>query len=344
MVRILPLPEGIVGSLAVRRNAPLASAPYGALTSAMREGLQPTRPSTIARLITGEAEARRVADMIGESFEPAETAVAAFELSDASAWSVEVYFGSPPDEAAVRELVALAAGPELASTMTFAPLAEKDWVKSSLDGLKPVRAGHVIVHGSHDRDHVPPNAVALEIEAALAFGTGHHGTTRGCLLAFDNYAKARRPGAWPPRVLDVGTGTGVLALAAARVLRVAVVATDIDADAVAAARANALANRAGAQVAVLHTGQLTRADLVRGGPYGLIFANILMRPLMGLAPQIRRHLAPGGRLILSGLLPAHAAPVVAAYRAQGLALLRRSTLDGWVTLEMALPRKALSSR
>ncbi|BBF91371.1 50S ribosomal protein L11 methyltransferase [Blastochloris tepida] len=306
----------------------------------MREGLQPVSPSTLARLLTSEADARRVADLIGESFDPAETAVAAFELPDESGWSVEAYFADPPDEAAVRDLVALAAGAEAAAALVFEALTPKDWVAASLDGLKPVQAGRVVVHGAHDRHRVPANALGIEIEAALAFGTGHHGTTRGCLIGFDQWNKARRAGGATLRALDVGTGTGVLALAAARAARLPVVATDIDRDAVVTARANVRFNKAADRVRVLQAGTLTRAGVVDAGPYDLVFANILMRPLIGLAPQIRRLLAPGARVILSGLLPGHARAVVAAYRGQGLRLIRRRTLEGWVSLDMELPRSS----
>lgn len=299
----------------------------------MREGLQPARPSTLARLVTDEATARRIADLIGESFDPAETAVAAFEIERGPHWSVEIYFGNPPNEAAVRDLVALAADAAMAAALSFAALDPKDWVASALDGLAPVRAGRFVVHGSHDRARVPPNAIALEVEAALAFGTGHHGTTRGCLLALDAALKY----ATPQRILDVGTGTGVLALAAARALHRTVQSTDIDLDAVEAARGNAHLNRVGAQVRVWHTGRLDAAAIRTGGPYDLVLANILMRPLMGLAPSIRRLLAPGATVILSGLLPEHMRGVVAAYRNQGLRLIRRQQLDGWATLVFAQP-------
>ncbi|ALK10492.1 50S ribosomal protein L11 methyltransferase [Blastochloris viridis] len=309
----------------------------------MREGLQPVSPSTIARLLAREGDARRVADLIGESFDEAETAVAAFELPDESGWTVEIYFANPPIEAAVRDLVAHAAGNEAAAALQFEALSPKDWVAASLDGLKPVRVGRIVVHGAHDRARVPANALGIEIEAALAFGTGHHGTTRGCLTGFDGWWKARpaRRASVARRraalALDVGTGTGVLALAAARTAQQRVIATDIDHDAVTTARANVRFNKAGALVKVVHAGGLDRAEVMAGGPYQLVFANILMRPLIGLAPAIRRQLAPGARVILSGLLPAHARAVVAAYRGQGLRLLRRRTLEGWVTLDMELP-------
>src|SRR5206468_3807554 len=158
-----------------------------------------------------------------------------------------------------------------------------------------------VVHGAHDREHIPPNAIGIEIEAALAFGTGHHGTTRGCLLALDALAKH----AQPANILDLGTGSGVLAIAAARTLHARVTASDIDRVAVDAARSNARLNRAPGIRFVHAAGASVRA-LTQGAPYDLIFANILLGPLLRLARPIRGLSAPGGHVVLSGLLPSHA--------------------------------------
>ena len=167
--------------------------------------------TSVARLVSDEATARRVADLLSESLEAAESAIAAFEGAGGQ-WTVEVHFESPPDETALRALVGSVTGAALA----FETIEAKDWVAASLADLKPVIAGRFTVHGAHDRAHVAPNRIGIEIEAALAFGTGHHGTTRGCLLALDRIVKERRRR--PMRVLDVGTGTGVLAIAAAKAL------------------------------------------------------------------------------------------------------------------------------
>src|SRR5579883_918430 len=213
---------------------------------------------------------------------------------------------------------------------------------------------------------VPAHRVGIEIEAALAFGTGHHGTTRGCLLALDGWIKGRRVRPDPRRavgwakrsaptpeftwarrcaplptlrrereewrILDIGTGTGVLAIAAAKALHVGVVASDIDRSAVAVARANARANGVGPLVEVVHAKGLAARALRARGPYDLVLANILLAPLKRLAAPIAQVLAPGARVILSGLLAAQAPAAIAAYRAQGLALVARSPLDEWVTL------------
>ena len=198
--------------------------------------------SVVARLTTDRAAAQAIGDALAESFDAAEVAAASVEEADGR-WSLAVHFRERPNETAVRALVALAAGAAAANALTFEPLAAQDWVRTSLDGLTPVAAGRFVVHGAHDRDRVPINRIAVEIAAALAFGTGHHGTTRGCLLALDRLVKLQR--GRRGKVLDVGTGSGVLAIAAAKALRRPVLASDIDARAVTIARHNARLNRVG---------------------------------------------------------------------------------------------------
>jgi ribosomal protein L11 methyltransferase len=210
--------------------------------------------------------------------------------------------------------------------VTVEKLADADWLEMALSGLPPVRAGRFFIYGVHDRGRTPPSTVNLRIEAGAAFGTGHHGTTVGCLLAYDALLKARGF----RRVLDVGTGTGVLAIAAARTGSQSVVASDIDPVSVRIARENARINRAG--------GRFVRADglahpAVRAeAPYDLVFANILARPLVWLATDIRKALKPGGIAILSGLLRSQARFVLAAYRSRGFRLQRRLGRDAWTTL------------
>jgi ribosomal protein L11 methyltransferase len=298
----------------------------------MLEGLHPNNPTHVARIVTDEARARRIADLLGESFDPTETAIAAFEREDGTAkppWLVEVYFRSEPDQDSVRELIALAAGPDM--EVAFDSFGEKDWVKVSLEGLAPVPAGRFTIHGSHDRDQVPNNTIAIEIEAALAFGTGHHGTTRGCLLALDSLLKRKRP----RRPLDIGTGTGVLAIAAARALHLPVLASDIDPIAIATARNNIRFNKAGAYVTGFVARGTTARAMQTNKPFDLVFANILMGPLVRLAAPMSKLLAPGATVILSGLLHAHANAALAAYRAQGLHLIRQIKLDEWTTLVLS---------
>jgi ribosomal protein L11 methyltransferase len=284
-------------------------------------------PTTAARLLCDQQTARRVADYLGESLDPDDTACAAFE-GDGGQWQVAIHFRGPPDEASLRALVRLAAGDAAADALTLEQVTTKDWVAESLAGLKPVRAGRFVVHGAHDRARVKANDIGIEIEAALAFGTGHHGTTRGCLLALDDLAKRRRF----RRVLDVGTGSGVLAIAAAKVLRCAVTASDFDPLAVQSARANARLNRTGAMITFVRATGATARAITAPGRYDLIFANILLGPLTRLAVPLSRLAGARARVVLSGLLPAHANAVLAIYRAQGLTLERRIPIEGWVTL------------
>jgi len=302
----------------------------------MLEGLPPNQAAHLMRLRCDEETARRIADIIVETYDPAETAAAAFEETTDSRdwkqvpWIVEVYFGRPPVEEDVRALVEAAAGAEAAAGVVFSRVDQKDWVASSLEGLAPVRAGRFLVHGSHSRAEVQQNDIGLEIEAALAFGTGHHGSTRGCLLMFDRVAKRRKPRA----ILDLGTGSGVLAIAAARLFRCKVHAGDIDPVSVAAATANARLNRAAAYVRPVVAAGLAHPALAAGAPYDLVFANILARPLRRLAPAVVQHMAQDGEIILSGLLARDVPGVVSAYGAQRLKLIHRLEIDGWVTLLM----------
>src|SRR6202047_4303510 len=187
--------------------------------------------------IGSEQTARRVVDRLNESFFEGQAAIAAFERSDGR-WDITMHFAEAPDQAQVRDLVGIAAGDDVAANITFDTVEARDWVKATLEELVPVRAGRFIVHGRHDRARVPPNKLGIEIEAALAVGTGHHGTTRGCLLLLDEVLKTHRPG----RVLDLGTGTGVLAIAAAKALQIGVLASDIDPLSVRVATDNARLN------------------------------------------------------------------------------------------------------
>ena len=283
--------------------------------------------SVVARLATVEATARAIVDGVAASFDTLE-AVASAQIAGPGQWAVAIHFRDWPNEAAVRALVALAAGREAANALAFSAVQAEDWVKASLEGLSPVEAGRFFVHGAHGRARVPLNLIGIEIEAALAFGTGHHGTTRGCLIALDAIAKTSRP----RRTLDVGTGSGVLAIAAARALRQRVLASDIDAIAVKTARENARLNRVGAAIALVRADGLATHVLRERGPFDLVFANILMEPLLRFAAPLAKLTAPGAHVVLSGLLPSQANAVLAAYRERGLFLQRRILLDGWVTV------------
>jgi ribosomal protein L11 methyltransferase len=205
-------------------------------------------------------------------------------------------------------------------------LADADWLAMSLSGLPPVRAGRFFVFGAHDKGRAPVNSVNLRIEAGAAFGTGHHGTTVGCLFAYDALLKARRFN----KVLDVGAGTGVLAIAAARTGSKIAVGTDIDRPSVRIARENAGLNQAKARF--VHASGLGHRSVRAAAPYDLVFANILAPPLVALAQDIKGALRPGGVAILSGLLRTQERRVFAAYRSKGFRLARRIHRDAWATL------------
>jgi len=287
--------------------------------------------SVLAWFVTDGSTARRLLDALAdeallEVFKAGETAIAVFE--EMGAWAVEIYFERPPDEDAVRMLLGDLAGDAVRECIVFTTIAARDWVAHSLRGLAPVAVGRFVIHGAHDRNGVPPNRIGVEIEAALAFGTGHHGTTRGCLMALDRILKRRHP----RRILDIGTGTGVLAIAAARAMRRPVLAGDIDPVSVRVARDNARLNRVGALVEIIQGNGLSDRRVRARAPFDLIFANILLAPLKRLAKPIRQLAAPGAHIVVSGLLPDHTNAALAAYRALGLVLELCIFLDGWVTL------------
>ena len=289
--------------------------------------ISPAPTYRVSLAIGDQQAARAVVDALTEIFFEGQAAIAAFERPDGQ-WEVAAHFAEPPDQPLVRELVANAAGPDLAGGIVFDRVEARDWVKASLEDLVPVPAGRFIVHGQHDRERIAPNKLGIEIEAALAFGTGHHGTTRGCLLLFDHVLKAWRP----RRVLDLGTGTGVLAIAAARALHEKVLASDIDMLSVQVARDNARLNVTGHLVQTIRATGFSAAQFAQAAPFDLVLANILANPLRQLAAPMARHLAPSALVILSGLLTHQAPGVIAAYRARGLIPVRHLRIEEWSSL------------
>jgi ribosomal protein L11 methyltransferase len=279
--------------------------------------------------IGSEQTARRVVDLLTEIFFEGEAAIAAFERPDGR-WDIVMHFAEPPDQTSIRELVGIAAGGDVAQDISFDTAEARDWVRATLDELVPVRAGRFVVHGHHDRSKVPANKLGIEIEAALAFGTGHHGTTRGCLLLLDHVLKAHRP----RRVLDLGTGTGVLAISAAKALQLKLLASDIDPLSVRVAGDNARLNGVGNLVKTIRATGFSAPQFAKHGPFDLVLANILANPLRQMATPMARHLAPSALVILSGLLPHQARGVIAAYRARGLVLVRHLQIEGWSSLLM----------
>jgi ribosomal protein L11 methyltransferase len=279
----------------------------------------------VARIELAETGARALAEAASEDADLGWPSVALSELGPGR-WSVEVYFVEPPADTERAALGRLAGG---GREFAIAELPDTDWVARSLEGLRPVRAGRFLVHGSHDRGERRPNDIAIEIEAGEAFGTGHHGTTVGCLREIDRLGKIRRF----RRPLDIGTGSGVLAIAMAKLWHVPILATDIDPVAVRVARGNARLNGACDMRPILAGGP-GNTFLGRAMPFDLIVANILAGPLQAMARPIERALSDDGMVVLSGLLPGQGSRIVAAYRRVGLALMRAGETDGWLTLTL----------
>jgi len=263
-----------------------------------------------------------------EKLEPEPTGVGVFEMEDGSGlWEVGAYFTETPDETALM-LLAAATG---AQPFVVSQVPETDWVAHVRRELAPVEAGRFFVYGSHDADKVPEGKEALLIEAAMAFGTGHHGTTLGCLRALDRLLDQ---GVAAQKVIDVGCGTAVLAMAAARVWPQQVLASDIDPVAVDVARTNAKANGLSDQVLCLEAAGFDHPQIKSAAPFDLIFANILKGPLVALAPTMAAHVKPGGHAILSGILNEQADDVTEAYRQSGFILLHLERIADWTTLTL----------
>ncbi|MGR3650604.1 MAG: 50S ribosomal protein L11 methyltransferase [Roseovarius sp.] len=264
-----------------------------------------------------------------EDFAPEPTGIGAFEMEDGSGlWEIGAYFEETPDAVAL-DLLAAAHG---ARPFTVSELPEIDWVAKVRRELSPVEAGRFFVYGSHDADRVPEGCEPLLIEASMAFGTGHHGTTLGCLRALDRLAADGFEGT---SVLDLGCGTAVLAMAAARIWPGEVLASGIDAVAVEVTEANLAANALTGRVTCVEAEGLDHPALRDAAPFDLIFANILKGPLLTLAPGITDALVPGGRVILSGLLNEQAAEVIAVYSQLGNSLDHHEEIGDWSTLTMA---------
>ncbi len=289
-----------------------------------RAGSMPALEITIPA--AAEPEAERIAALLSARLGE-ETPVAWSEA--VSGWVVSAYVEGEiaPTEAAIRDALG---GDGFGLALRVTELADDDWVRKSLEGLPVVRAGRFRIHGSHDRDRRRASDIAIEIEAGLAFGTGHHGTTAGCLLALERVFRRRHF----RNALDLGTGSGVLAIALAKRWRVPVLATDIDPVAARVARDNARLNGVTGLVEIAAAPGFRHPAFAQRQPFDLIVANILAEPLVALAPALVRQLAPGGAVILSGLLPWQGRRIVAAYRNQGLALVRSSIRDTWLTLEL----------
>ncbi|MDS9950183.1 MAG: 50S ribosomal protein L11 methyltransferase, partial [Planktomarina sp.] len=263
-----------------------------------------------------------------EGLEPSPTGVGVFEVEDGKGlWEVGGYFLEVPNDINLA-LLAAAYG---AKPFIISEVPDQDWVAKVRRELPPVEAGRFFVYGSHDAEHLPSDRIGLLIEAAMAFGTGHHGTTLGCLRAFDrllgqNYIFNN--------VLDLGCGTAVLAMAAARTTSINVIASDIDSIAVEVANANIVANDLINRVTCIESIGFNALNFLNAAPFDLIFANILKGPLIDLAPEIARNLKTGGIVVLSGILIEQSAEILGIYEAQGITLLEREDIGEWVALTL----------
>lgn len=280
---------------------------------------------TALTTLPDEAHAQALGEAL-EELEPAPMGVGVFEMEDGSnLWEVGAYFTEAPDDIALTLLAAAYGAAEFA----VSELPEIDWVAHVKRELKPVEAGRFFVYGSHDADKLPEGRMDLLIEAAMAFGTGHHGTTLGCLRALDRLADR---GGHAKNTIDVGCGTAVLAMAAARLWPEPVLASDIDSVAVDVALANAAANGLQDRITCLEAVGFEHPHIHARAPYDLVFANILKGPLIQIAPDMARHTETGSIAILSGLLNTQAAEVLAAYVAAGFAEVEREEIGDWTTL------------
>ncbi|MBC7311204.1 MAG: 50S ribosomal protein L11 methyltransferase [Rhizobium sp.] len=280
---------------------------------------------------TTEALAGEILDLMTVCFGEEDLAIATTEVDEKNdVWEASVYMLADEEDAIRARLEDLFSADFANLEIQREVLPDIDWIAKSLEGLKPVRAGRFIVHGSHDRDKVRVNDLAIEIEAGQAFGTGHHGTTAGCLEVIGEVVRSRTV----RNALDLGTGSGVLAIAVRKLKRVPVLATDIDPIAVAVAEGNARGNGIVEGIEFRVAPGFHSTAFGEYGPFDLIIANILARPLMKMAPQLVAHLAPGGSVILSGILASQRWKVIAAYNGAGLAHVRTIWRNGWVTIHL----------
>ncbi|TGQ94189.1 50S ribosomal protein L11 methyltransferase [Mesorhizobium sp. M8A.F.Ca.ET.208.01.1.1] len=279
---------------------------------------------------TGKIEADRIFAALETAFEDEGLPIAVLEVDeDADIHEVSLYADGDVDAVEAR-LKDILAGLALSRSIEREALPDIDWVARSLEGLKPVRAGRFFVHGAHDSRKRHSGELAIEIEAGLAFGTGHHGTTAGCLEMLEKVVRREHP----RNALDLGTGSAVLAIAVAKLAHIPVLATDIDPVAVRVAAANARLNHVKGLIETVTAPGFHHPIFARRAPFDLIVANILARPLMRLAPQMARHIALGGSIVLSGILDRQRDAVISAYAGQNFRHISTLHREGWVTIHL----------
>ena len=280
---------------------------------------------TALTTLPGKINASDLGDAL-ERLTPQPIGVGVFELEDGSElWEVGAYFSEKPDDISLALLAAVFQAEEF----KISELPQIDWVSKVQRSLKPVVAGRFFVYGSHDSDKVPPDCEPLLIEASMAFGTGHHGTTKGCLLALEQLIKV---GFKAKNVIDVGCGTAVLAMAAARIFSANVIASDIDSVAHSVAKMNIIANGLDQNIQCFEASGFAHEQIKTKNPFDLIFANILLAPLLGLATDISKYSLSGGYVVLSGILSEQAELVVKKYTGIGFSLSNRIEIGEWVTI------------
>ena len=280
---------------------------------------------TALTTLPGRINASDLGDAL-ERLTPEPIGVGVFELEDGSGlWEVGAYFSEKPDDISLALLAAVFQAEEF----KISELPQIDWVSKVQRSLKPVVAGRFFVYGSHDSDKVPPDCEPLLIEASMAFGTGHHGTTKGCLLALEQLIKV---GFKAKNVIDVGCGTAVLAMAAARIFSANVIASDIDSVAHSVAKMNILANGLDRNIQCFEASGFAHEQIKTKNPFDLIFANILLAPLLALATDISKYSLSGGYVVLSGILSEQAELVVKKYTGVGFSLSNQIEIGEWVTI------------
>lgn len=288
-------------------------------------------PQTRLHFIAARPDSTALFDALEREFEDDGIALASLELDEAEGTEEISVYADAAAAAEIERRIRRAAGASGAALeIALEELPDIDWVTKSLEGLKPVRAGRFLIHGAHDRDKRRIGDLAIEIEAGLAFGTGHHGTTAGCLEMLHQVARREAP----RNALDLGTGSAVLAIALAKLAHIPILATDIDAVATRVAAENVRLNGVSAYVETATAAGFEDPIFARRGPFDLIVANILARPLMRLAPQMAAHVTPGGSLVLSGILDRQRDAVVAAYAGQHFRHVRTTHREGWVTIHL----------
>ncbi|MGB3502200.1 MAG: 50S ribosomal protein L11 methyltransferase [Mesorhizobium sp.] len=279
---------------------------------------------------TDKAAAQSAFNVIEVAFEDEGLPVALFEVDEDTGLHEISLYAEDGDRTPVERLASILTELGLPAAIEREAIPDIDWVTKSLEGLKPVRAGRFLVHGSHDRDKLTAGEIGIEIEAGQAFGTGHHGTTAGCLSLIGEVVANERPA----NALDLGTGSAVLAIAIAKLSDIPVLATDIDPVAIEVAAQNVTLNGVSGNVTCVVATDVDHPAFAQAGPFDLVVANILANPLIGLAPSLTGQIARKGSLILSGILESQHDAVVAAYVAQGLRHVSTLPLEGWVSIHL----------